>query len=86
VKKEFSVEEWNLEKALQFMQQALQESKGRLKESQGEVVNLQAEIAHQQQLASEAQELLGMERAKVLELAKENETHRTSLTSQIEML
>ena len=36
--------------------------------------------------ATEAQELLELERAKVLELAKENEVQRTSLTSQIETL
>ena len=36
--------------------------------------------------ATEAQELLELERAKVLELAKENEVQWTSLTSQIETL
>ena len=83
---EFKVEEENMEKVLKLMQQALQESKAKLQESQSEVVNLQAAIVCQQQIATEAQELFELERAKVLELAKENEVQWTSLTSQIETL
>ena len=54
-----------MEKVLKLMQQALQESKAKLQESQSEVVNLQAAIVCQQQIATEAQELLELERAKV---------------------
>ena len=82
----FSLEEGNLEKVLKLMQEALLEARAKLQESQREVVDLQSKVACQQQLASEAQKLLELERAKVLELAKENEAQRTSLTSQIEAL
>ena len=81
-KEDFSAEEEHVEEVLKLMQQALLEERGKLKESQEEVVQLKTELVQQQEVALEAHRMMELEKARVVEIAKQHKL----MTSQIEAL